>query len=118
MLCVSEHRWSVADDMSLGQLCPRCKAPTARPDIVWFGEMPYGMDHIELALSEADLFAAIGTSGNVYPAAGFVQMAKAYGAHTVELNLEPSAVVSQFDETRFGKASGTVPVWVADVLKG
>ncbi|SPH20316.1 NAD-dependent protein deacylase [Ascidiaceihabitans donghaensis] len=117
-LCSScDHRWPVAQDMQVGQICRDCGAPTARPDIVWFGEMPYGMERIETALSRADIFAAIGTSGNVYPAAGFVQMAKAYGAHTIELNLEPSAVVSQFDETRFGKASETVPAWVRDLLQ-
>lgn len=112
-----ETRWPVAGDMTVGQACPQCAAPTARPDIVWFGEMPYGMERIEKALSEADIFAAIGTSGNVYPAAGFVRAAADYGAHTVELNLEPSAVVSQFDETRLGKASATVPAWVDEILK-
>ncbi|MEP4980160.1 NAD-dependent deacylase [Ascidiaceihabitans sp.] len=117
-LCSScDHRWPVARDMQVGEICGDCGARTARPDIVWFGEMPYGMERIETALSKADVFAAIGTSGNVYPAAGFVQMAKAYGAHTIELNLEPSAVVSQFDETRFGKASETVPAWVHDLLQ-
>ena len=102
--------------MAVGDACPNCAAPMSRPDIVWFGEMPYQMDRIERALAQADLFVAIGTSGSVYPAAGFVQMAAHYGAHTIELNLEPSAVVSQFAETRFGKAGKTVPAWVAEVL--
>lgn len=118
-LCaICETRWQIAQDMIVGEVCPHCDAPSARPDIVWFGEMPYAMDTIEDALAQVDVFAAIGTSGNVYPAAGFVQMARAYGAHTVELNLEPSEVASEFAETRFGKASETVPVWVAEILKG
>lgn len=112
-----DHRWLAPMEMTVGEACPSCSAPEARPDIVWFGEMPYRMDRIERALSQADIFVAIGTSGNVYPAAGFVEMAAHYGAHTIELNLEPSAVVSQFDETRFGKASETVPEWVSEVLK-
>ena len=111
-----ENRWAAPLVMSVGEACPRCAAPAARPDIVWFGEMPYAMHVIEERLGEADVFAAIGTSGNVYPAAGFVQLAGYSGAHTVELNLEPSATVSQFNETRFGKASDTVPKWVADML--
>jgi NAD-dependent deacetylase len=116
-LCAScENRWPAPMKMAVGDTCPSCSAPMARPDIVWFGEMPYQMERIERALSNADIFVAIGTSGNVYPAAGFVEMAAHYGAHTIELNLEPSAVVSQFDETRFGKASETVPAWVKDVL--
>ncbi|MEO0864495.1 MAG: Sir2 family NAD-dependent protein deacetylase, partial [Pseudomonadota bacterium] len=86
------------------------------PDIVWFGEIPYHMERIERALARADIFAAIGTSGNVYPAAGFVQMARQVGAATVEMNLDPSENVALFDDTRPGKASDTVPAWVADVL--
>jgi NAD-dependent deacetylase len=117
-LCAScEHRWPAPMKMAVGDACPNCAAPMTRPDIVWFGEMPYQMDRIERALAQADLFVAIGTSGNVYPAAGFVQMAAHYGAHTIELNLEPSAVVSQFAETRFGKAGETVPAWVAEALE-
>lgn len=116
-LCAScDHRWPAPMKMLVADSCPNCSAPMARPDIVWFGEMPYQMDRIERALSKADIFVAIGTSGNVYPAAGFVEMASHYGAHTIELNLEPSAVVSQFDETRFGKASETVPQWVSEIL--
>ena len=76
-------------------------ARETRPDIVWFGEMPYHMEEITAALARCTLFAAIGTSGQVYPAAGFVQDAFRAGAHTVEINLEPSAVVSDFAETRF-----------------
>ena len=110
------HRWPAPAEMRAGEPCPACGAPSARPDIVWFGEMPYDMDEIFAHLSGADLFAAIGTSGQVYPAAGFVQEAAAAGARTVELNLEPSATVSQFDETRFGPATQTVPEWVAGLL--
>lgn len=112
------HRWPAPAEMAAGEPCPACHAPTARPDIVWFGEMPYDMDEIFEHLVGADLFAAIGTSGQVYPAAGFVQEATAAGARTVELNLEPSATVSQFDEARFGPATQTVPDWVAELLAG
>lgn len=80
-----------------------------RPHVVWFGEEPLYMDQIEKALSCCDLFVSIGTSGNVYPAAGFFQVAKINGAHTVELNLEPSANGSLFDETLYGLGSKTIP---------
>ena len=116
-LCAAcDHRWEAPEEMLPGHPCPACGAPAARPDVVWFGEMPYHMDEIIEALSTCTLFAAIGTSGNVYPAAGFVQEAYRAGAHTVEINLEPSAVVSDFAETRFGPATQTVPAWVAEVL--
>lgn len=111
-----DHRWGAPLEMTVGEACPRCNAPTARPDIVWFGEMPYHMERIEEALTRADVFAAIGTSGNVYPAAGFVQMAGYVGAQTVEMNLDPSETVALFDDTRPGKASLTVPAWVDDIL--
>lgn len=110
------HRWAAPKTMQAGTPCPACTAPTARPDVVWFGEMPYFMDEIYAHLAGADLFAAIGTSGQVYPAASFVQEAVAAGAHTAELNLEPSQTVSNFAETRFGKASQIVPAWVAELL--
>jgi NAD-dependent deacetylase len=110
------HRWTAPPEMAPGHPCPACKAPAARPDVVWFGEMPYHMDEIWDLLRDADIFAAIGTSGQVYPAAAFVQDAARAGAHTVEINLEPSAVVSDFDETRFGMASVEVPRWVAALL--
>ncbi|AVO39821.1 NAD-dependent deacylase [Pukyongiella litopenaei] len=111
------HRWDAPENMAADEPCPQCRG-SARPDIVWFGEMPYHMDRIEKALMRADLFAAIGTSGQVWPAAGFVQNARAVGAHTVEINLEPSEVTSEFAESRLGPASETVPVWVADLLSG
>lgn len=116
-LCANcQHRWVAPETMLAGQTCPACQAPDARPDVVWFGEMPYHMDEIYGHLASADLFAAIGTSGQVYPAASFVQEAAAAGAHTVELNLEPSEVVSGFAETRFGKASQIVPAWVDELM--
>ena len=87
-----------------------------RPHIVWFGEMPLAMERIEDALRNCDLFVSIGTSGNVYPAAGFVQEAKFAGAHTLELNLEPSITRSHFAEARHGKASELVPQWVEETL--
>jgi len=110
------HRWPAPLEMHVAQSCPRCEAPTARPDIVWFGEIPYHMEQIETALARADIFAAIGTSGNVYPAAGFVQMATHVGANTVEMNLDPSVTVNLFEDARPGKASETVPQWVVEVL--
>mmetsp|Transcript_32488 Transcript_32488/g.62578 ORF Transcript_32488/g.62578 Transcript_32488/m.62578 type:complete len:233 (-) Transcript_32488:1051-1749(-) len=116
-LCAScGARWEAPLAMSVGETCPSCDSPKARPDIVWFGEVPYHMDRIERALMEADLFAAIGTSGNVYPAAGFVQMAGHVGAKTVEMNLDPSTTVNLFEEVRPGKASQTVPTWVDSLL--
>ena len=112
------HRWPAPDRMRVDEPCPSCGNPTARPDIVWFGEMPYYMDIILDHLLSADIFAAIGTSGEVYPAAGFVQQAAAAGALTVELNKDPSSVVSQFEQTRFGLATRTVPAWVDELLAG
>lgn len=96
--------------------CPTCGAAALRPDIVFFGEMPHAMDRIEAALAEADLFVSIGTSGAVYPAAGFVQLAEAYGAETLELNLERSAGSDFFAETRLGPAGALVPAWVDALL--
>jgi NAD-dependent deacetylase len=87
-----------------------------RPDIVWFGEMPYDMDRIDQALASCTLFVSIGTSGAVYPAAGFVQTARYVGAHCVELNLEPSQGSIFFHETRLGRASEIVPAWVDELL--
>ncbi len=95
--------------------CPDCGEPRLRPDIVWFGEMPYHMDRIEQALDRADIFAAIGTSGNVYPAAGFVDVARDNGAETVELNLAATAP-GRFDRVIAGQATSTVPAWVATLL--
>jgi NAD-dependent deacetylase len=96
--------------------CPVCRAPSLRPDVVWFGEMPYQMGRIYHALESCDLFVSIGTSGAVYPAAGFVQEARASGAHTLELNLEPSEGSRLFHESRLGAASLLVSQWVDEVL--
>ena len=96
--------------------CAACGAAALRPDIVFFGEMPYEMDRIERAIAGCDRFVSIGTSGAVYPAAGFVQAARGAGAQTLELNLEPSTGSAFFHETRQGRASELVPAWVAEVL--
>lgn len=96
--------------------CPVCQARTLRPDVVWFGEMPYRMGEIYAALRTCDLFVSIGTSGAVYPAAGFVQNAVELGAQTLELNLERSQGSAMFHETRLGPASEVVPQWVGEML--
>jgi NAD-dependent deacetylase len=113
--CEARHSWH--GDMGLETACPACKRDGGmRPDVVWFGEMPYHMEQIAEALARADLFVSIGTSGNVYPANGFVAEARANGAHTVELNLEPSAGVSLFREVIHGKATVVVPAFVERLL--
>ncbi len=97
--------------------CPRCGATgLLRPDIVWFGEVPYCMDEIKMAISRCDLFVSIGTSGAVYPAAGFVQSAAYAGAQTLEINLDRSAGSHHFQESRLGRASELVPNWVDEML--
>ncbi|MFW8594587.1 NAD-dependent deacylase [Cribrihabitans neustonicus] len=111
------HRWQAPLQMQPQEPCPACAAPAGRPDVVWFGEFPYFMEEICAHLAEADLFAAIGTSGEVHPAAGFVEEARMAGAHTVELNLAPSAMASRFAVRRFGPASEIVPAWVAELLR-
>ena len=112
--CDVRHPW--AGTLLDRPPCPACGEPALRPDIVWFGEMPYEMDRIFAALARADLFVSIGTSGAVYPAAGFVQEAKRTGARTLELNLERSQGSAWFDETRLGPASERVPAWVEEML--
>ncbi len=98
-------------------LCGCCQqAGNLRPHIVWFGEMPLYMEEIYRALAECDLFVAIGTSGNVYPAAGFVQMANQAGANTLEINLERSSVATDFDKAIYGKAGEVLPSWVDELL--
>ena len=98
------------DDLGINSLCPNCRSVgLLRPHIVWFGEMPLEMDFIYKRLASCDLFIAIGTSGNVYPAAGFFQEAQRAGAHTIELNLEPGENASLFDEQVYGKATSVVP---------
>ncbi len=113
-VCGDGRAW--AGDLPPASHCPACGEAALRPDIVFFGEMPYQMDRIEAALARADLFVSIGTSGAVYPAAGFVQTARHYGAQTLELNLEPSAGSVFFHETRLGAASILVPAWVEELL--
>jgi NAD-dependent deacetylase len=109
------HRWDAPRVMDPRDACPACGASATRPDIVWFGEMPYHMERITEALAACDLFVAVGTSGEVYPAAGFVEEAMAYGAETLEINLAPSAP-GRFDRVIEGPATMTVPAWVAQVL--
>ena len=111
-------RTPFAGDMIGGPPCPDCGVGALRPDIVFFGEMPYAMEQIEAALAALDLFVSIGTSGAVYPSAGFVQLASASGAATLELNLDPSAGSRLFDESRIGPASLLVPQWVDELLAG
>lgn len=106
--------WS--DSLPPGSVCGGCGKPRLRPDIVFFGEMPYQMERIDAALANADLFVSIGTSGAVYPAAGFVQTALHHGARTLELNLDPSAGSFYFEESRLGPASELVPALVRELL--
>jgi NAD-dependent deacetylase len=113
--CDARHEWT--GTLRDAPPCPACGMRALRPDIVWFGEMPYGMDEIHDALWEADLFVSIGTSGAVYPAAAFVQYAVASGADTLELNLQPSDGVADFRHSRLGPATELVPRWV-DALVG
>jgi NAD-dependent deacetylase len=113
--CQASAAWH--QDLGPDASCPGCGAlGSLRPDIVWFGEMPYRMNEVYAALAGCDLFLAVGTSGQVYPAAGFVREASAAGARTVELNLEPSAVSSLFAERRYGQASRIVPGFVDELL--
>ena len=115
LACDARHPWT--GTLLDGPACPACGEVALRPDIVWFGEMPYEMDRIFAAIARADLFVSVGTSGAVYPAAGFVQQAKSAGARTLELNLERSQGSAWFDETRLGPASELVPGWVAELLR-
>ncbi len=112
--CDTRSRWT--GPLIDRPVCPVCGMRALRPDVVWFGEMPYRMDTIYAALRNADLFVSIGTSGAVYPAGGFVRNARDLGARTLELNLEPSEGSAWFDDTRFGPASALVPAWVAEML--
>lgn len=109
-------RRACAGAMPPGTACVACGAAAVRPDIVFFGEMPYAMERIEAALKDCDLFVSIGTSGAVYPAAGFVQTARYYGSRTLELNLEPSGGSVFFGKTRLGAAGALVPDWVEEML--
>ncbi|MEM8877395.1 MAG: NAD-dependent deacylase [Pseudomonadota bacterium] len=114
--CGAREPWEA--DIAIDEVCGNCgRQGGMRPDVVWFGEMPYGMDEVYVALSECDLFISIGTSGNVYPAAGFVAEARDAGAHTVELNLEPSEGASLFAEAVHGPATEVVPDYVRRLLE-
>ena len=113
--CGSVRLW--AEDLSPSDVCPDCgRVGGLRPHVVWFGEMPLFMDDIDRALRRADLFVAIGTSGAVYPAAGFVAEARGYRVRTCEINLEAADNADLFDEERLGPASETVPAWVDELL--
>ncbi len=112
--CGARQDW--AGDLPVATPCVACGTATLRPDIVFFGEMPYAMARIEAALAACDLFVSIGTSGAVYPAAGFVQTARHAGADTLELNLERSAGSESFAQTRLGPAGELVPAWVESLL--
>lgn len=112
------HRWDAPMVMNPADPCPACAAQATRPDVVWFGEIPYGMELIDPALNSADLFVSIGTSGQVYPAAAYAQHAGRMGADTLELNLERSANSRDFARALHGPASRIVPEWVTGVLGG
>ena len=115
--CGTEPVWH--DDLSEETACPACgQRGGMRPDVVWFGEMPKHLEAIDEALAEADLFVAIGTSGAVYPAAGYVAQARAYGIPTLSLTLEAADNAGMFESTRLGRASETVPALVDEVLSG
>lgn len=115
--CINtQQRFPMKGELSTTSKCNCCQQEnTLRPDIVWFGEMPYQMDEIYDAIGCCDLFVSIGTSGNVYPAAGFVQVANQSGAHTVELNLEPSLVESEFKEKQYGPATQVVSQYFSEL---
>lgn len=115
LACEARSLW--VDPMGESARSPCCGAVgKIRPDIVWFGEMPYELERIDEAVRSCDLFVSIGTSGAVYPAAGLVQTARYVGAHCVELNLEPSQGSIFFHETRIGRAADSVPAWVEELL--
>lgn len=113
-VCGTTHPWR--EDLSILDPCPACGAAALRPDVVWFGEIPYGLGRIEAELEEADLFLAVGTSGAVYPAAGYVEMARSLGIRRVEINLDPSDNAYAFDDRRYGPATAEVPRFVAELL--
>ena len=112
------HRWPAPVEMAPDDPCPACGRAATRPAVVWFGEIPQGLEDCERHLSVASVFLAIGTSGSVWPAAGFVELARAAGARTVELTLDRSEVSHRFDLLRHGRATETVPAAVADMLAG
>ncbi len=113
-----QAHFDVEKDMAVSDVCSSCgRSGGLRPDIVWFGEIPYRMDEIQSLLAGCGIFISVGTSGNVYPAAGFVSLARSAGARTVEVNLEPSLVENAFDEHRYGLAGTLVPRLVEELLE-
>jgi NAD-dependent deacetylase len=110
------HVWPAPMEMAPDDPCPACRRPATRPDVVWFGEFPYAMDRIEAELAEAEIFAAIGTSGQVWPAAGFVAQARLAGAHCTEINTMQTDVSGDFHAHLLGPASRAVPDWVEGLL--
>jgi NAD-dependent deacetylase len=110
------HVWPAPMEMAPDDPCPACRRPATRPDVVWFGEFPHDMERIEAELAECEIFAAIGTSGEVWPAAGFVLQARAAGAQCVELNMTRTDVSGDFDAHFLGPASEVVPAWVDRLL--
>lgn len=112
--CGKVSTWT--EDIGSSDLCPKCHKAALRPNVVWFGEIPYHMDEIEEALGQCSTFVSIGTSGSVYPAANFSLIARQNGAQVVEINLEPSAMSRSFHETHYGPATIEVPAWVDTVL--
>lgn len=113
--CAWRGAWD--HDMSLESRCPECaRTGELRPDVVWFGETPYHIERIARLLTDCDLLVSIGTSGNVYPAAGFAAAARQRGARTVELNLEPSEGAVHFDHAEYGPATVIVPAFVKQLL--
>src|SRR3954451_19564223 len=116
LACDRRFRWE--GPMGEGASCPSCHAEgQVRPDIVWFGEMPYDMERIDEAVRSCALFVSIASPGAVYPAPGFVQTARYCGARTFEMNLEPSIGSYLFDESRVGRAGEQVPAWVDELLQ-
>ena len=116
-LCAGcRHRWPAPPVMALTDRCPACGQARTRPDVVWFGEIPYHMEAIAEAVETCTHFAAIGTSGQVYPAAGLAAEARRNGAQCTELNLEPSEISRVFQHRRYGPASEVVPAWVDSLL--
>ena len=114
-VCSEVQTWKL--EMTLSSRCDHCKSVgTIRPNVVWFGEMPYHKERIEEVLLSATQFVSIGTSGSVYPAAGYVAACKQFGIPTLEINLEPSDNAFLFDGGEYGLATESVPRWVDSLL--
>jgi len=114
----SKQVYSCEKNLSIEDKCECCnESGNLRPHIVWFGEMPMFMDEIMLQLNDCDLFVAIGTSGNVYPAAGFVEVASQNGADSLEINLEESMTANSFARGIYAPATEAVSGWVNSIIK-